>query len=84
MKILGFLEYQWEVKLKQKIDSKELMILLNQDLKEQIVMYTNGSQLKNLTFITEFKDMEFFSQLVFVMKPQNFGVGEDIILVGVL
>lgn len=61
MKILGFLEYQWEVKLKQKIDSKELMILLNQDLKEQIVMYTNGSQLKNLTFITEFKDMEFFS-----------------------
>ena len=56
-------------------------MLLNQDLKEQIVMYTNGQQLKNLTFVSEFKDMEFFSQLVFVMKTQNFGVGEDIIVV---
>ena len=52
-------------------------MLLNQDLKEQIVR----QQLKNLTFVSEFKDMEFFSQLVFVMKTQNFGVGEDIIVV---
>jgi hypothetical protein len=32
--IVGYIEYQWELKLLQKIDSKELMVLLNQNLKE--------------------------------------------------
>ena len=61
VKIIGYLEYQWELKLKQKIDSREVMSLLNEELKEQLVMHINGSRLKHLTFVAEFKNMEFFS-----------------------
>lgn len=41
----------------------------------------NGKVLRNLNFIDEYKNMEFFSDLVFRMTTQTFNINEDIIIV---
>lgn len=65
-----------------KIDEKDVMSLLNQDLKDKIVMFMNGKYLQKLTFRDEFC-IEFISQIVFEMREATFGVGENIILVSI-
>jgi len=50
-------------------------------LKDQITLHLKGRVLRNLKFLSDFKDFEFVSQLVFAMETMNYGVGEDIITV---
>ena len=49
------------------MEEDELMDLLNDDLREKIVLYINGRNLQNLTFYDEF-NIEFVSQLAFRMQ----------------
>ncbi len=41
-KINKFLQYNWDMKKQIKIEEKELMDLLNDDLKDKITIYLNG------------------------------------------
>lgn len=41
-KINKFLSYNWDMKKQIKIEEKELMSLLNDDLKDKITIYLNG------------------------------------------
>lgn len=41
-KINKFLSYNWDMKKQIKIEEKELMSLLNEDLKDKITIYLNG------------------------------------------
>lgn len=56
------------------------MNLLNQDLREKLILYTNAKQLRNLSFCNQFT-VDFIGELSFKMQTLTFGVGENIILV---
>eukprot|EP00347_Sterkiella_histriomuscorum_P023751 403333513 len=79
LQIRRFLEYQWDLREQQKIEEEDVMKLLNQDLREKLILYTNAKQLRNLSFSNQFT-VDFISDLSFKMQPQTFGVGENIIL----
>lgn len=56
------------------------MKLLNQDLREKLILYTNVKRLRNLSFCSMFS-IEFISDLAFTMGSLTYVVGENIILV---
>lgn len=66
LQIRRFLEYEWDLREQQKIEERDVMKLLNQDLREKLTLYTNVKRLRNLSFCTMFS-IEFISDLAFTM-----------------
>lgn len=60
VQIRRYLEYQWNLKQEMKIEERDVMNLLNQDLKDKVIMFMNGRYIQYLTFKDEFS-MEFIS-----------------------
>ncbi|CDW81481.1 UNKNOWN [Stylonychia lemnae] len=54
MRIRRYLEYVWESKKEIKIDEKEVMAMLNQNLREKITVYLNGRILQKMIFFEPF------------------------------
>ena len=55
-----YLEYQWELKKEEKIEESDVLKILNDDLRDNVLIYMNGKFLKKLTFQNEFGE-EFLS-----------------------
>ncbi|CDW79507.1 UNKNOWN [Stylonychia lemnae] len=82
VQIRRYLEFQWDLREQMKIEEEDVMNLLNEDLREKLILYTNAKSLRNLSFCNQFK-LEFITDLAFQMKSQTFGVGENVIMVDI-
>lgn len=64
MKIRRYLEYVWESKKVIKIDEREVMAMLNENLREKITVYLNGRILQKMPFFESF-GLDLLSELTF-------------------
>lgn len=64
MKIRRYLEYVWESKKVIKIDEREVMAMLNENLREKITVYLNGRILQKMVFFESF-GLDMLSELTF-------------------
>ena len=64
LKIRRYLEYIWESKKLIKIDEKEVMAMLNENLREKITVYLNGRILQKMIFLEAF-GLDMLSELTF-------------------
>lgn len=81
MQIRRYLEYKWEMKKKIKVEETEVMDLLNEYLKDKVLMQLNARVLKNIKVLTNF-DIEYLSQLTFTISMATFSIDEDIVVEG--
>jgi len=75
LKIRRYLEYKWETKKEIKIEEKEVMAMLNENLKEKITVYLNGRILKSMGFFDSF-GLDFLSELTFYFKTSTYAVDD--------
>eukprot|EP00347_Sterkiella_histriomuscorum_P008075 403346469 len=76
-----YLEYNWELKKLYKIEEKELMDLLNDNLKGKITIYLNGQILQNIDILCQFP-IEFLSNLTFIFQKTTFTIDENVCIEG--
>jgi len=77
VKIKNYLQYNWQQKKDLKIEEKEVMDMLNDDLKGKLVVYLNGKILKNIAIFAEFP-LDFLSNLTFIFQKESFTIDETI------
>ncbi|CDW85301.1 UNKNOWN [Stylonychia lemnae] len=78
-RINKYLQYNWELKKQIKIEEKELMDLLNSDLRDRITIYLNGQILHKIRALDSFK-IDFKSSLTFAMKRKSFSTDENLVV----
>jgi hypothetical protein len=49
-----YLEYHYELKKIYKIDEKELLLMLNENLRNKIIVYLHGQLLQNISVLGKF------------------------------
>ncbi len=69
------MDYNFEQKKDLKIEEKEAMGLLNDDLRGKLTVYLNGKILKSVSVLSEFP-LEFLSHLTFVLAKRSYSVDE--------
>lgn len=67
IKIRRYLEYWWEYKKDIKIDEKEVMAMLNENLREKLTVYLNGRILQRMVFLEPF-GLDMLSELTFYFQ----------------
>lgn len=77
-KINKFLSYNWDMKKQIKIEEKELMSLLNEDLKDKITIYLNGQILYRIAALSNFK-LDFLSQLTFILIKKSYSLNDSLV-----
>lgn len=80
MKVRRYLDYNWQKKKDIKIDEKEVMTMLNENLRDKITVYLNGRILKSMHFLEPF-GLDFLSDLTFYLKAQLFSIDDYIFTV---
>lgn len=75
MKIVRYLEYNWEEKKKNKIEENEVYALLNDNLRDKITVSINGRFLYNISVFDQFP-IELLSKVAFIFKKRSFTVDE--------
>jgi hypothetical protein len=74
-KIRRYIEYNIDLKRSLKIEEKELMQMVNDDLRIKIKMYLNGKILESVDIFSEFP-IEFLSNLTFVFQMKSYVLEE--------
>lgn len=82
-RIRRYLEYVWETKKQIKIEEKEVMAMLNENLREKITVYLNGRILKKMKFFENF-GLDFLSELTFYFQTMMFASDEFVFQVNFL
>ena len=59
------------------LEEKEILSMLNENLREQITVYLNGTILRNMKFLEDF-DLDYLSEVAFKFKVKNFAIDEFI------
>lgn len=72
-----YLEHIWETKKEIKIDEKEVMAMLNENLREKITVYLNGRILQKMVFFEHF-DLDLLSELTFYFQRMTFAIDDFI------
>ena len=79
MKVRHYLEYVWTSKKEIKIEEKEVMDILNENLRDKLILYLNGRILKNIKVFEDF-DIEFLSEITFIFKQVTYMIDDNIIV----
>ena len=79
MKVRHYLEYVWTSKKEIKIEEKEVMDILNENLRDKLILYLNGRILKNIKVFEDF-DIEFLSEITFIFSQVTYMIDDNIIV----
>jgi hypothetical protein len=71
-RIRRYLEYMWEAKKTIKIEEKEVMAMLNENLREKITVYLNGRIIRSMKFFESSFEIDFLSELTFYFQIKTF------------
>jgi hypothetical protein len=62
----------WEAKKTIKIEEKEVMAMLNENLREKITVYLNGRIIRSMKFFESSFEIDFLSELTFYFQIKTF------------
>lgn len=79
MKVRNYLEYVWTSKKEIKIEEKEVMEILNENLRDKLTLYLNGRILKDIKVFEDF-DLEFLSEITFILNQVTYMIDDNIIV----
>lgn len=79
IKVRNYLEYVWTSKKEIKIEEKEVMEILNENLRDKLTLYLNGRILKDIKVFEDF-DLEFLSEITFIFCQVTFMIDDNIIV----
>ena len=75
------MDYIWDSKKQLKIEEIELLDMLNDDLRNKLTVCLNARILEIIHVLSNF-EMEFLSDLTFIITKENFANDEDIVVEG--
>ena len=75
--IMSYLEYMWDYKQQYKLDEREVLEMLNDGLRDQVIVYLNGRILQNCTVFKHFS-MNLLSELTFLLESITFALDDNI------
>lgn len=79
MKVRNYLEYVWTSKKEIKIEEKDVMNILNENLRDKLTLYLNGRILKDIKVFEDF-DLEFLSEITFIFGQVTYMIDDNIIV----
>ena len=79
MKVRNYLEYVWTSKKEIKIEEKDVMKILNENLRDKLTLYLNGRILKDIKVFEDF-DLEFLSEITFIFAQVTYMIDDNIIV----
>ena len=77
IKIMSYLDYLIDFKHEYKLEEKEVLDMLNENLRNQCVVYLNGRMLKKSKVFTKFNIL-FLSEITFLLRHETFSL-EDVV-----
>lgn len=78
-KINRYLDYNWNLKKKIKIDEEELMEILNKDLGCQVQSHLTGRILLEVELFYKNFNMDFLSKMTTIFERKSYAVDDNII-----
>ena len=78
-KIHRYLDYNWDLKKKIKIEEEALMDLLNNELKDQIRSHLTGRILLEVDLFSKNFNMDFLSQMTEIFIKKSYALDDNII-----
>jgi CRP-like cAMP-binding protein len=72
-----YLEYMFEYKKQYKLSEVEVLAMLNENLKDQVIVHLNGRMLKNTRIFGVF-DFRFLSEVTFLLSNETFSMDDHI------
>lgn len=76
-RILSYLEFLIEHKSKYKLNENQVLELLNENLREQVIANINGRILNECEIFDQF-DMMFISEITFILDRKIFAMGDTV------
>lgn len=77
LKVRRYLEYMFEYKKQYKLSEIEVLQMLNENLKDQVIVHLNGRMLKNTRIFSKF-DFRFLSEVTFKFSNETFSMDDHI------
>jgi hyperpolarization activated cyclic nucleotide-gated potassium channel 2 len=77
LKVRRYLEYMFEYKKQYKLSEIEVLNMLNENLKDQVIVHLNGRMLKNTKIFGIF-DFRFLSEVTFLLLNETFSMDDHI------
>ncbi len=77
LKVRRYLEYMFEYKKQYKLSEIEVLNMLNENLKDQVIVHLNGRMLKNTRIFGIF-DIRFLSEVTFLLFNETFSMDDHI------
>ena len=77
LKVRRYLEYMFEYKKQYKLSEVEVLNMLNENLKDQVIVHLNGRMLKNTRIFGDF-DFRFLSEVTFLLANETFSMDDHI------
>mmetsp|Transcript_26768 Transcript_26768/g.25790 ORF Transcript_26768/g.25790 Transcript_26768/m.25790 type:complete len:548 (+) Transcript_26768:611-2254(+) len=77
LKVRRYLEYMFEYKKQYKLSEIEVLNMLNENLKDQVIVHLNGRMLKNTRIFGIF-DFRFLSEVTFLLFNETFSMDDHI------
>lgn len=79
IKVRNYLEYVWTSKKEIKIEEKDVMNILNENLRDKLTLYLNGRILKDIKVFEDF-DIEFLYEITFIFLQVTYMIDDNIIV----
>jgi hypothetical protein len=77
VKIKSYLEDLVDYKKQYKLEENEVLAMLNDNLRKQVIAFLNGNMLTNCPVFTGFSD-DFISEITFILTRKMFAMGDNI------
>jgi len=77
LKVRRYLEYMFEYKKQYKLSEIEVLNMLNENLKDQVIVHLNGRMLKNTAIFAVF-DFRFLSEVTFLLVNETYSMDDHI------
>jgi hypothetical protein len=77
LKVRRYLEYMFEYKKQYKLSEIEVLNMLNENLKDQVIVHLNGRMLKNTEIFSVF-DFRFLSEVTFLLVNETYSMDDHI------
>ncbi|CDW82005.1 UNKNOWN [Stylonychia lemnae] len=77
LKVRRYLEYMFEYKKQYKLSEIEVLNMLNENLKDQVIVHLNGRMLKKTRIFSIF-DQRFLAEVTFLLSNETFSMDDHI------
>lgn len=83
VKVKRYLDYLTEYKKQYKLEEEDVIVMLSESLKLQLIIHLNGRMLHSTTIFKHY-DVVFLSELTFLLKKEIFSVDDQIFRVWIV